>query len=191
MTTVGTPVTVRRLAPVKRLALALVLAALSAAACDEAKPRHPPPDPFAGPLSPPETGAPKKGQSEGLPRRPEPASFTFDHIGQAFDPLNDRPARTAADRAITFDGFAFDPVRKIPAHAVDVVVDGKVYGASYGAARTDVAGYFKAPVLTDVGFSVTLPARSLAAGAHTASIRVVASDGAAYFQGPSIPFEVR
>jgi len=173
------------------LPLIALAAALALGACDEAKPRHPPPDPFAGPLSPPAEETPKKPQSQGLPRRPEPASFTFDHIGQAFDPLNKRPARTARGRAILFDGFAFDPVRKIPAHGIDVVVDGKAYGAAYGKARPDVAGYFKAPVLTDVGFAVTLPAGRLAPGAHTASIRVVASDGAAYFQGPLIPFEVR
>jgi len=173
-------------AAVLGLALALALGA-----CDEGKPRHPPPDPFAGPLSPPAEEAPRKAQSQGLPRRPEPANFTFDHIGQAFDPLNNRPARTARGRATLFDGFAFDPVRRIPAHGIDVVVDGKAYGAAYGKARPDVAGYFKAPVLTDVGFAVTLPAGRLAPGAHTASIRVVASDGAAYFQGPSIAFEVR
>ena len=171
----------------------VVAAALALSACDEAKPRETPPDPFAGPLSPPkpQAAAPGKAQSEGLPRRPEPANFTFDHIGQAFDPLNHQPARTAKGRATAFDGFAFDPVRKIPARAVDVVVDGKAYGATYGKARPDVAAYFKAPVLTDVGFTVTLPAGSLAVGAHTAAIRVVASDGAAYFQGLAIAFAVR
>jgi len=175
-----------------RLSAAAAALSLALCACDEGKPRHPPPDPFAGPLSPPqaEAGAPKKGQSEGLPKRAEPADFTFDHIGQAFDPLNRKPARTARDRAIAFDGFAFDPVRRIPGHGVDVVVDGKAYGATYGKARPDVAGYFKAPVLTDVGFTLTLPARSLAVGPHTASIRVLSSDGAAYFQGPPIAFEV-
>jgi hypothetical protein len=178
---------------VTRHFLSAAVAVLALGACDEGKPRHTPPDPFAGPLAPPETAiaAPRKGQSEGLPRRPEPANFTFDHIGEAFDPLNRRPARTAAGRATLFDGFAFDPVRKIPAHGIDVVVDGKAYGAAYGRARPDTAAYFKAPVLTDVGFTLTLPAGSLAAGAHTASIRVIASDGAAYYQGPQIAFEVR
>ena len=170
---------------------AFALAALALGACDEAKPRHTPPDPFAGPLAAPEAAAPRKGFSDGLPRRPEPANFTFDHIGQAFDPLNRQPARTAHNRAILLDGFAFDPAGKIPARAVDVVVDGRAYGAAYGKARPDVADYFKAPVLTDVGFTVTLPARSLAVGPHTASLRVVASDGAAYFQGPTLAFEVQ
>lgn len=169
--------------------LSLALANLTA--CDEAKPRHTPPDPFAGPLSAPEPSAPKKALSEALPKRPEPANFTFDHIGQAFDPLNHQPALTRADRGVLFSGFAFDPIARHPARAIDVVVDGKAYGATYGKARPDVADYFKAPVLTDVGFDVTLPPDALAAGPHTASVRVVATDGAAYFQGPQIAFEVR
>ena len=89
------------------------------------------------------------------------------------------------------DGFGFDPVAKAPAKGVDVVIDGKAYGAAYGGSRPDVASYFKAPGLTATGFTATLPAGSLAMGPHTAVVRVVAADGKGYFEGPTIAFTVR
>ncbi|MFL5297402.1 MAG: hypothetical protein ACJ798_13555 [Phenylobacterium sp.] len=173
-------------------ALALAAASLALAGCDNAKPRHLPPDPFAA--GPPPVGpvaAPTEGLSAGLAKRSEPAGAFLDHIGQASDPFNRPPAVTAAGQPVVLDGFGFDPVAKTPAKGVDVVIDGKAYGTAYGAARPDVAQYFKAPALVAVGFRTTLPAGALAPGPHRALIRVVATDGRGYFESPSVGFEVR
>jgi len=134
---------------------------------------------------------PTAGLSAGLSRRPELAGFSIDSIGAAPDPLNRQPAMTPADRPIVLQGFGFDPVAKAPGKGVDVVVDGKAYGADYGAARADVAGYFKSPGLAAVGFTATLPAGALAVGPHLALVRVVAADGKGYFEGLKIPFQVK
>ena len=167
--------------------LTTAVALLALAACDKAKPRHPPPDPFAAP--PPQAAA-MAPQSSELPRRPAPPVFGVEHIGAAFDPRSRQPAVTPAGQPIVVDGFGFDPVGRTPAKGVDVVVDGRAYGAAYGSARQDVASYFKAPWLLDTGFTVTLPAESVRPGAHTVAVRVISRDGKAYFEGPPIPFQV-
>jgi hypothetical protein len=176
-----------------RLILIGLAAALALGACEKAKPRHLPPDPFAAPPPPAEGPAAKPGEamSAGLAKRPEIPAFTLDRAGEAADPLNRRPAVTPAGQPTVFDGFGFDGVAMAPAKGVDVLVDGKAYGTTYGARRKDVADHFKNPALGAVGFSVTLPAGALAKGPHTALVRVIAADGQAYFEGPPIAFEVK
>ncbi len=168
----------------------LALAAL--AACEQGKPRHPPPDPMA--LAPPpvaEAAAPPDDVlSAGLAKRPEAPGFFLDHAGAAVDPRSRQPAVTPAGQPTVFDGFGFDAPAQAPAKGVDVVVDGKAYGTTYGAARTDVAHFFKAPGLVNVGFKAVLPAAALAPGAHTVVVRVVAADGKGYFESPAIAFSV-
>ncbi len=175
----------------RRIPTAALMAALALGACDKAKERHTPPDPFASLPPEPTSAPPTEGLSKGLAKRAELAGFSLDHAGAAQDPLNKRPAVTPADRPVRLDGFGFDPVAKAPAKGVDVVVDGKAYGTAYGAARPDVASYTKAPGLVKVGFSATLPAGALAPGPHIAVVRVVAADGKGYYEGPPIRFEVK
>ena len=174
-----------------RLLLPTVLSLLTLMGCDQAKPRHLPPDPMAA--GPPPVGPvvpPTEGMSAGLPQRPERAGFFLDHAGAAAGLGSQQPAATPADQPAVFDGFGFDPVAKAPGKGVDVVVDGKAYGTAYGAARKDVANYFKAPGLVNVGFRTILPAGTLAVGPHTVVVRVVAADGKAYFKSPPIAFAV-
>lgn len=172
------------------LAVAAV-AALALAACDNPKPRQVPADPMA--LGPPPIadGPPTEGLSAGLAKRPEFPGFYLDRIGAAADPLNRQPAVTAAGAPVVFDGFGFDPVTRGPGKGVDVVVDGKAYSAVYGHKRQDVADFHKTPGLLDVGYTVTLPAGTLAPGAHSVVVRVIATDGKSYFEGPPIGFQVK
>jgi hypothetical protein len=168
----------------------LALAAL--AACEQGKPRHPPPDPMA--LAPsaatPGGAVPAGVLSAGLAKRPETAGFFLDHAGAAVDPRSRQPAVTPAGQATVFDGFGFDAPAKAPGKGVDVVVDGNAYGTVYGAARPDVASFFKAPGLVNVGFKAVVPAGALAPGAHTVVVRVVAADGKGYFDSPTVAFSV-
>ena len=169
--------------------LAVVLAL---AGCDRPRPRVVPPDPMAaGPGQVEAPPAPTEGLSAGLARRAEMAGFTLDRIGAAADPLNRRPATTPAGAATRVDGFGFDPVAMAPGKGADVLVDGRAYGTRYGAARQDVAAYFKTPGLAAVGFSTLLPAEALTPGPHTVSIRVVAADGKGFFESPQIAFQAQ
>ena len=166
--------------------------ALLLTACDNPKPRVVPPDPMAAtPTQEEATPPPTDGLSAGLTKRAEMAGFTLDRIGAAPDPLNRRPALTPAGAPVVLDGFGFDPVAQAPGKGVDVVVDGRAYGAAYGRVRPDVATYFKNPALAAVGFATQLPAGALSKGPHEVVVRVVAADGKSYFESPMIPFEVR
>jgi hypothetical protein len=162
------------------------------AACEQGKPRHPPPDPMAiaPPGATPDGAAPAGVASAGLPKRPEAAGFFLDRAGAAVDPRSRQPAVTPADQATVFDGFGFDAPAKAPAKGVDIMIDGQAYGTVYGAARPDVAAFFKTPGLVNVGFKAVLPAGSLTVGAHTVVVRVVAADGKSYFDSPTVAFSV-
>lgn len=161
------------------------LALLSAAACDQPKPRPAPP-PMAA-ASAPTTPAAAVAASTGLSKRPEMAGFSLDLINEAADPVN-RPASITAGGPVTMSGFGFDPVAKAPGAAVDIVIDGVAYPTVYGAARGDVAAYFKVPALDKTGFTVTLPAGAIQAGPHQAVVRVVAADKSGYFDSVTIGF---
>jgi len=164
-------------------------AVLLLAACDNPKPRQVPPDPMAAPPPPAAAvPAPKDGMSAGLAKRPEFPAFYLDAIGSARDPVNRKPAATAGDTPVTVNGFGFDPVAKVPAKGVDVVIDGKAYGTTYGGSRPDVAAYFKTPGLAVTGYTITLPAGTLAKGPHTLVVRVIAADAKGYFESPPVTF---
>jgi hypothetical protein len=66
-----------------------------------------------------------------------------------------------------------------------------VFGATYGAARPDVASFFKTPALVNVGFRTILPAGALTIGAHTVVVRIVAADGKGYFDSPVVAFSAK
>ena len=168
--------------------LALTLLALIATACDRAKPR---PDAAAEAPPPAPASATPPTLSEGLSKLPNFPGFYLDHTGRALDPINKQPAVTPANEPLLLDGFGYDPVAKAPAKGVDVVVDGKAYGTTYGSPRQDVATFNKIPALVNVGYRVVLPAGTVAPGPHQAVVRVVSADGTGYYESPPIKFEVR
>lgn len=177
-----------------RLALALLAALavpLALAGCDKGKPRHPPPDPFAAPPPPAEAATPIAAATPGLPKREGQPGFFLDRIGAAIDPMNRPPAPIAAADPVLLNGFGFDAAARLPAKAIDVVIDGQPYGTEYGLPRDDVAAYFKAPALARTGFRTTLPAGTLAAGPHLAWLRVVAADGQGVYESPTVAFTAR
>ena len=155
-------------------------------ACDQPKPRPPvAPAQAAAPAAPP-----PPADVAGLARREEMATHTLDKINEAADPYN-RPATISSAGPTTFTGFIFDPIAKLPGKAASILVDGKPYAAAYGHARADVAAYFKNPSVTNVGFLATLPAGTLQPGRHEVVIRVIAADGAAYFESARTAFTVQ
>ncbi|THD59874.1 hypothetical protein [Phenylobacterium sp.] len=166
----------------------LAVAVLALTACEKGKPRHPPPDPMALPDAP---EAPAPVRSTGLPKSPQPAAFSLDQLGATASPLSKPTVTAPANQPLAFSGFAYDAATGQPARGVDLVIDGQAHGTAYGAARPDVARYFKSPALLDVAFKATLPAGSLTVGAHTLLIRVVSADGKSYAEGQAIPFQLR
>ena len=177
--------------PSPALTVAFTLTALALCACEQGKPRHPPPDPMAAGPPPVEDAPMPKALSEHLLKRSDPAGWFLDHIGAAYDPANKPPAVTPRDRPVLLDGFAYNAVAKTPGRGVDVAVDGKPYGTVYGAPRADVARAFKTPALLHVGFRTVLPTGTLSAGPHKATVRVIADDDKTYYESPPVAFTVQ
>lgn len=161
-----------------------VVSLLALAACDQPKTRN---ADDAAPAAASGAAAKPAAASAGLAKREEMAGFSLDTINDAADPVN-KPATVNAAGPLTFSGFGFDPVAKVPAAAVDIVIDGVAYPTTYGHQRADVATYFKSPSLENVGFTVTLPAGTVKPGQHQAVVRVVAADKSGYFDSVAIGF---
>ncbi|MBS0362537.1 MAG: hypothetical protein JSR98_14265 [Proteobacteria bacterium] len=168
----------------------LLAATLALAACEKGKPRHLPPDPMAAAAPPVEEAPVPPALSGNLPKRPEQPIFTLDHAGAAFDPYGKQPANTPRDRPVVFDGFGLDRTAMKPARGVDITIDGKLYGTAYGGSRQDVAKQLGQPNLAAVGFRTVLPTGTLSTGPHTATVRVIAADGKAYYETPPVSFTV-
>ena len=127
---------------------------------------------------------PADGTSRGLPRESNIHSCFVDWI-------NSVPAGTAREVSVSFgdstifDGWAAEAQSGTLAGGVDVVVDGIPYRATYGSARDDVAEAQRNPALRNSGFRFTLAPVYLSRGFHSFTIRVIALDGRAYYEGPS------
>jgi hypothetical protein len=171
-----------------RSALVCLLALLALAACDRPKPRTVPPDPMAQPAATAVVQPLVEGRTASLRKRTEYPAAYLDHLGAATDPLKNRPAVTPAGAAIKFDGFGYDGVAGAPAKGIEVVVDSKAYVAEYGKPRADVMDFTKNPALGNTGYSLVLPPGALTPGPHMVRVRVIASDGASYYEIPPIPF---
>jgi hypothetical protein len=96
-----------------------------------------------------------------------------------------------AGSALTMDGFGFDVVAKKPAKGVDLDVDGRLFGTTYGSPRADVATAQKVPDLVKVGYRGVIPGAILTPGEHQVSVRVVSADGTGFYASPVIKFTAR
>ena len=105
--------------------------------------------------------------------------------------MNKPPQPLTPGAPLLVDGFGFDAAAKLPAKGMDVVIDGKAFGARYGHARGDVATYFKTPALAKTGFRVVLPPEMVGPGSHSVTLRIVAADGKAYYETPPVGFSLR
>ncbi|THD74523.1 MAG: hypothetical protein E7812_19640 [Phenylobacterium sp.] len=174
---------------------------LALAACDQPKDREAQvqPTPAAG-ATPAAAAAPAQAGSasvpatpvlsQGLILRPEFPGFYLDHIGTILDPLK-KPGAVSGAAPIEMSGFGFDGPAKVPAKGVDLDIDGRLYGTTYGQARPDVATAKQNSSLSATGYKTTLAPGTLAPGAHTVVVRVVSADGKSYFQSPTIKFTVQ
>jgi hypothetical protein len=118
-------------------------------------------------------------------------AFYLDRVGTIFDPLKKPGSSVAGNAPIDMSGFAFDTVAKAPSKGVDLEVDGRLYGSTYGSSRPDVAAANKNPALTMTGYKATFAPGALSAGPHEVVVRVLTADGKAYYKSPTIKFTVQ
>jgi hypothetical protein len=88
----------------------------------------------------------------------------------------------AAKSPVLFvQGWAFDNSARLPASAVLIELDGKLYRANYGDERLDVAALFKSQDLARTGFQWGLPAWKLGRSTHEISLKILSSDRKGYY----------
>ena len=140
------------------------------------------PVPAAKPLPP--------GISQNLTRSELAPLCVLDNIGPVADPAKQKSVQVSGDATFGITGWAVDEAKKLPAGAVDVVVDQAPYSAHYGSERKDVANHFNQPEYRNSGFELMIAPGQLAKGQHSVSIRVISNDKKSYYQGPVVQFAV-
>lgn len=112
--------------------------------------------------------------------------FSIDSVGGiVLNEPHDQPITVAQDRSLVITGWAIDAGNRSTAGEVFVIVDGVgEFRTEYGAGRPDVAALHSRTAYVNSGYTLTLPAGTLAAGKHTLSIRIVTQDQRGYYDPP-------
>ena len=97
---------------------------------------------------------------------------------------------SGAQGYLTVQGWAIDPGMSGPAAAVYLELDGKLYRASYGSPRQDIAALFHNPALSPCGFEWTMAAWELGDGPHDLKMKVLTAGRAAYFESQKVRFRM-
>jgi hypothetical protein len=88
---------------------------------------------------------------------------------------------SAKSAMLLVQGWAFDNASRMPASAVFIDLDGKLYPSNYGGDRQDVAALFGSRDLARTGFQWGLPTWKLGRATHEISLKIVSSDGKGYY----------
>jgi len=113
--------------------------------------------------------------------------MSVDQIGAAHAPFGAEPIHVARSGEFRVSGWAVDQSLQSVGGGVDVLIDETPFRSVYGADRRDVVDHFKRPRYLESGFTLSIPAKTLAQGRHALSFRVVSSDGSCYYQTGGIP----
>lgn len=124
-----------------------------------------------------------------LPRKKADTAFSLDTVnGKPYHLLDsDAPLqryKKACD-GFTLTGWAVDDLADKPASGVDVILDGKVYPAEYGIARTDIAKERNKPEHENCGFLLRLSPMETDTGTHSLFLKIYAANKEYYYRfGP-------
>jgi phosphoglycerol transferase len=113
-----------------------------------------------------------------------------DQIGANRAPFGARSLPVPGSGQFRVWGWAVDHSNRSAAGGVDIVIDRTLFPSIYGGSRDDVAAAYHLPAYRQSGFTTNIPAERFAKGEHWLSVRVVASDGRCFYQGPTIPVTV-
>jgi len=97
---------------------------------------------------------------------------------------------SGAQGYLTVQGWAIDPGMSGPAAAVYLELDGKLYQASYGSPRQDIAALFHNPAVSPCGFQWTMAAWELGNAPHVLKMKVLTADRANYFESQTVRFRM-
>jgi hypothetical protein len=130
------------------------------------------------------------GATDHLEKLAGTTAANFERIDNVESPLLKKDIVIPGNKPVTFVGWAVDGSTISLASGVEIVIDGKAYRAHYGDSRPDVAQVLKNGSLNNSGYSLELPAGSLAPGRHEVETRIVTADGKKYFSIGPVRFRV-
>src|SRR5262245_23438083 len=113
-----------------------------------------------------------------------------DQIGATPAPFGARSLPVPGSGQFSVWGWAVDYSNRSTAGGVDIVIDRTLFPSIYGGNRDDVAAHYQRPAYRQSGFTANIPAERFAKGEHWLSVRVVASEGGCFYQGPTISVTV-
>jgi hypothetical protein len=137
----------------------------------------------------PVTPPPARGISENLKPNGAKPLYNLEWVGSTVNPYERQPVNVSRAGEFKVSGWAVDPQAKTVGQAVDVVVDNVAYHADYSIKRPDVAEYYHLPGYAQAGFNLSAKASFLTPGTHKLVLRIVSSDGTAYYE--SLPLTLR
>jgi phosphoglycerol transferase len=128
--------------------------------------------------------------SPDLARCPGQTSMMIDRVGRMPSPFPQViPVR--GSRAVKVTGWGIDQPSGSTGRAIDVLVDGRPVPTFYGLDREDVSSTFGSMSYRESGFATEVAARTLAPGAHTLALRLIAANGECYYEGQPLNVVVR
>jgi hypothetical protein len=116
------------------------------------------------------------------------ARFFVDQIGTTSNPAPDKEIIIPAAGSLIISGWAAD-LAGDPVSGVEISIDQKLYSATYGMERPDVAISLKDPSYKNSGFQFSIQASQLSTGTHTITVRFINKMRSSYFETPA--FHVR
>jgi len=133
--------------------------------------------------------APKEGPL------PYETMFSIDTVGNVdiWNKERPLPVIVVSDKNALFVlGWAVDDRVHLTAGGVEINIDGKLYPATYGLDRPDVAKAYNIPAYGFSGFTASIPVSEIGKGEHLLALKIFTNDKKAYFpSGEKIKFEIK
>ena len=114
--------------------------------------------------------------------------FFVDQFGPFENPAALARLEVSHGEGLLVTGWAIDAARRLPAAAVDLVLDGVAYRTPVRLARADVATAHANRAYLRSGFSARFPAGTLSRGRHDLEIRIVLVGEQHYYSGLRLHF---
>jgi hypothetical protein len=146
---------------------------------------------LTGPATLPRLSTRPAPLSPGVPACPGQSPMVIERVGRAHLPFNAGVAMVRRSRALKVTGWGIDQPAGSTGRAIDLVINGTPGSTFYGLDREDVSNVFGRMSYRESGFATELPPGALPPGTHELALRVIASNGQCYYQGPPLKVVVR
>ncbi len=118
-----------------------------------------------------------------------PTPFYLDQFGPVTNPLVTARVHVPHDEELIVSGWAIDALRRRPAAAVDLVLDGTSYRTAVRVPRADVAAAYGDRAYFRCGFNARFAQGMLSRGEHELELRVVMNGEREYYSAARLRFE--